>query len=81
MTDHRAANEQLRAIEARKSAILDGALDGIMTMDHEGKVVDFNPAAEAMFGIARAEIVGQPMAPCWRNGSKCPRFTRTGMSS
>ncbi|MDQ3414066.1 MAG: PAS domain S-box protein, partial [Verrucomicrobiota bacterium] len=62
MTGQRAANEQLRAIEARKSAILDGALDGIITMDHEGKVVDFNPAAEAMFGIARAEIVGQRMA-------------------
>ncbi|MEO6739977.1 MAG: PAS domain S-box protein, partial [Chthoniobacteraceae bacterium] len=62
MSNHRAATDQLRALEARKSAILDGALDGIITMDHEGKVVDFNPAAEAMFGIAHAEIVGQGMA-------------------
>ncbi len=62
MTSYRTTNEQLRESENRKSAILDGALDGIITMDHEGKVVDFNPAAEAMFGIARAAMVGQPMA-------------------
>ena len=62
MSTRREADERLRASESRKSAILEGALDGIITMDHEGKVVDFNPAAEAMFGIRREEIVGQVMA-------------------
>ncbi len=62
VTERTQAEAALRESESRKSAILDSALDGIITMDHEGKVVDFNPAAEAMFGLARAEIVGQPMA-------------------
>ena len=34
--------------------MLDAALDCVVTMDHEGRVVDFNPAAERTFGY-RAE--------------------------
>ena len=42
--------EALRAKEARHRAMLDAALDCVVTMDHEGRVVDFNPAAERTFG-------------------------------
>ena len=38
------------ALEARKSAILESALDCWITMDHQGRVVEFNPAAERVFG-------------------------------
>src|SRR6266542_1108800 len=38
-------NARLRESEARKAAILKTALDCIITMDHEGKVLEFNPAA------------------------------------
>ncbi|WP_397571602.1 PAS domain S-box protein [Schlesneria sp. T3-172] len=62
VTEHRRAERELKASEARKSAILETALDGIVTMDHQGKVVDFNSAAEKAFGYSRSEIVGQPMA-------------------
>ena len=41
----RAADRALRTSEARKSAILTSALDCIISMDHEGRMVDFNPAA------------------------------------
>jgi len=37
--------EELSANEARHRAMLDAALDCVVTMDHEGRVVDFNPAA------------------------------------
>ena len=47
--------------EARKAAILDAALDCIITMDHEGRVVEFNPAAERTFGYSRNEIVGRQL--------------------
>lgn len=47
--------ETLRKSEARKSAILETALDCIITMDRDGKVVDFNPAAESTFGYRRAD--------------------------
>jgi two-component system, cell cycle sensor histidine kinase and response regulator CckA len=42
-------------------AILDSALDAIVSMDACGLVTEFNPAAERMFGYSRAEAVGRPM--------------------
>ena len=57
-----AAIDALRALEARTSAILESALDCIITMDHHGRVVEFNPAAEQTFGYARAEVIGRQVA-------------------
>jgi PAS domain S-box-containing protein len=48
--------------EARKTAILESALDAIVSMDHEGNIGEFNPAAEKMFGYARDDVIGKPMA-------------------
>jgi PAS domain S-box-containing protein len=56
------AEEEVRRSETLKSAILDSALDCIITMDHEGRVVEFNAAAEATFGYERDAIVGEVMA-------------------
>ena len=61
ISEHRMAEEQLLTSEARKGAILMGALDCIVTIDHRGDVLDFNPAAERVFGYQRAEVIGQPM--------------------
>ncbi len=52
----------LRESENRKSAILSVALDAIITMDHEGRVVDFNPAAESIFGYRGEQVIGAPLA-------------------
>ena len=52
----------LRASEALKSAILETALDAIVTIDHQGHILDFNPAAAQMFGYSREEALGQEMA-------------------
>ena len=52
----------LKQSEARKAAILDAALDCIVTIDHEGRVIEFNPAAERTFGYPRNEIVGKQLA-------------------
>ncbi len=52
----------LRASEARKGAILQSALDGIITMDHRGRVVEFNPAAERIFGYTHDQVIGKEMA-------------------
>ncbi|MEA2422707.1 MAG: hypothetical protein QOF55_1806 [Thermoleophilaceae bacterium] len=48
--------------EARTRAILEAALDCVVTMDDRGRVVEFNPAAEHTFGYDREEILGQDMA-------------------
>src|SRR5262245_21070077 len=49
----------LRASSAYRRAIFDYAVDGIITIDEEGIVHSFNPAAERIFGYTAAEIVGQ----------------------
>ena len=48
--------------EARKAAILDSALDCIVTIDHEGRITEFNPAAERAFGYGRDEVMGKQLA-------------------
>ncbi|HTW71852.1 MAG TPA: PAS domain S-box protein [Acetobacteraceae bacterium] len=53
---------ELRRSEARKAAILDSALDCIVTIDHEGNITEFNPAAERTFGYRRAEVMGKNLA-------------------
>ncbi|MEO8349536.1 MAG: PAS domain S-box protein, partial [Acidobacteriota bacterium] len=54
--------DSLRDSEARKSAVLATALEGIVTIDEGGKLVEFNPSAERIFGYTREEAIGQPMA-------------------
>ena len=53
---------ELALTNERTRAIVDTALDGIVTMDHEGKITEFNPAAERIFGYSRSEVIGRPLA-------------------
>jgi PAS domain S-box-containing protein len=59
LTRRRTGTEKLTALNR---AILDSALDCIITMDAAGIVREFNPAAERVFGFSRAEAVGQELA-------------------
>jgi PAS domain S-box-containing protein len=62
ITERRRAEEELRASEARATAVVQNALDCVVVMDHDGRVVEFNPAAERTFGHRREDIVGRPVA-------------------
>jgi diguanylate cyclase (GGDEF)-like protein/PAS domain S-box-containing protein len=48
--------------EMVKSAIIESALDCIITIDHEGRIVEFNPAAEATFRYWRSDVIGARMS-------------------
>ena len=49
----------LRDTEQRLRAILQTAVEGIITIDEHGIVESMNPAAEQIFGFAAAEVVGK----------------------
>ncbi len=62
ITEKRQFEEQLAESEARKSAILRAALDCIITTDHRGRIVEFNPAAEETFGYSSQQAAGRDLA-------------------
>ena len=49
----------LKERQARLEAILNNAVDAIITIDTQGNVLSLNPATEEMFGYAVDEVVGQ----------------------
>ena len=49
----------LRRGEARWRAIIESAVDGIVTIDRHGRIQSFNRAAERLFGVTAAEVLGQ----------------------
>ena len=57
----RLLQQRERATEAFKSAMVDHAPLAIVTSDGQGCIVDFNPAAEALFGVPRAQALGQEL--------------------
>ena len=54
--------EHLRAARTRHEAMLDVALDAVISIDEDGHVLEFNPAAERTFGYSAEEAVGRDMA-------------------
>ncbi len=50
---------EMQESEALKRAIMEAALDSIITVDESGMIVEFNATAEQTFGYRRAEVVGQ----------------------
>jgi PAS domain S-box-containing protein len=75
----------LRESEARHRAVLESAMDAFVAMDHEGRVTEFNPAAERLFGRARADVIGRELAeviipPSFRDAHRrgLARYLATG---
>jgi PAS domain S-box-containing protein len=71
--------------ESLKAAMLEASLDSVICMDHEGNILEFNPAAEKTFGCARADVLGRPMAeviipPAMREAHRkgLARFLKSG---
>ena len=66
MTRERAPAHDDAAIESSRSAhavaILDAALDAVITIDHLGRVLEFNRAAENVFGYRKDEVIGRELA-------------------
>jgi PAS domain S-box-containing protein len=79
---------QLQESEIRKGAIINTSIDAIVMMDDEGKVVEFNPAAEKIFGYRRVDALGREMAdliipPAYRESHRAglARYLKTADSA
>ena len=88
ISERKRAEAVLRESEARHRAVIESAMDAFVSMDHEGRVTEFNPAAERMFGVARADVLGQELAsvivpPAYRDAHRqgLTRYLATGEST
>ena len=62
LMERKRSEEALRKSEMRKAAILRSALDCIITFDLDGRITEFNPAAERAFGYTAEEALGRELA-------------------
>ena len=58
----RTLQQRERSHEIFKLAMVDHAPLGIVTTGGDGRIVDFNPAAEVMFGVPQAQALGRLLA-------------------
>jgi len=59
ITERKTAEEAVRERETRIAAILDTAVDGIITISDQGIIETFNPAAEKIFGYEAEDVLGR----------------------
>jgi PAS domain S-box-containing protein len=57
-----ARTAELNAGEARHRTILEAALDGVISIDEQSRVIYVNPAAERIFGYRAGEVLGRELA-------------------
>jgi PAS domain S-box-containing protein len=62
ISERKRTEDALRAGEARVRMVLETAHEAFIEMDQEGRIVEWNPKAEAIFGWTRAEVIGRAVA-------------------
>ena len=62
MNERNSTHELPPESEELTRAIVAAALDAIVMMDHEGRILEFNPAAERLFGYRREDVLGRELA-------------------
>jgi diguanylate cyclase (GGDEF)-like protein/PAS domain S-box-containing protein len=57
------AEEALRKSESRLKQLIASTLDAVFSVDRAGIVIEWNPQAEAAFGVRAVDIIGRPLPP------------------
>lgn len=87
LAERKADQRALQSVQARVGGILESAMDAIISVDEEQRIVLFNAAAEQVFRWPRSAVVGQPldmlMPEAYRQGhaAHIRRFSETGVTS
>jgi PAS domain S-box-containing protein len=86
ITERKRAAQQRERLEAKMKAVVESAVDGIITISQDGVVQTFSGPAERIFGYAADEVVGQNIAMLMpepdrsRHGSYLQNYLRTGVA-
>jgi PAS domain S-box-containing protein len=62
LIERRRAEQAVVEGEQRMRAVLRASLDCIVIIDHMGQILEFNPAAERVFGVSAADAIGRELA-------------------
>lgn len=85
ITERRLAEEALRESENKFRQVSASAQDAVIVLDQDGRITDWNAAAERIFGYPASEVIGQDLHPlvvparhrdAYRRGLR--RFRKTG---
>src|SRR6185295_18554350 len=71
ITERKAQEERLRTSEEQYRAIFDATTDALVLRDADFRIIDVNPAYEAMSGNRREEVLGR-QALTMRDPAKNP---------
>jgi PAS domain S-box-containing protein len=61
ISKRKAAELALVESEEKLRSLLESAADAILVISHEGQILNWNPAAERVFGYKAAEVIDQPV--------------------
>jgi PAS domain S-box-containing protein len=62
ISERRRRERELQRSEARLRATVEAAFDCVVGMDSDGRIVEFNAAAERVFGYRREDVLGQMLS-------------------
>jgi PAS domain S-box-containing protein len=85
--ERKQAEVALRESENRLASIISSAMDAIITVDEEHRIVLFNAAAEKIFGYTAMQTIGQPLDRLLQKGfhashdEQVPSFGETGVTN
>ena len=65
ITEREQLGEEVRRAERHLASVVECANDIVVSMNADGKILTWNPAAEQISGHRSREVIGQHLAPLW----------------